>query len=800
MTMLADEPSIERIRGHCALCVSRCGSIALVENGRFVALEPDPSHPTGKALCAKGRAAPELVYHSDRLLYPMKRTRPKGDPDPGWQRISWDEALDLTAARLRKIAEEHGPESVVFSVVSPSTSASADAIVWIERLARAFGSPNKAVSMELCAWGRYGATVYTYGASVPGNYMPDLENASCILFWGYNPNLARLAHAVATTAALKGGARLIVVDPRRTGPANKADIWLRVRPGTDGALALGIAHVMIKRGWYDRAFVRDWTNGPLLVRADNGRLLTERDLSATGSTQRYVVWNEAKGRPLLYDPAFGRYEGDTAELALFGEFPIETVQGRVACRPAFDLMAECCGQYTPERVEAICGISHNQTERSAQMLWEARPVAYYAWSGVEQQTNATQTARAIAQLYALTGSFDAPGGNVLFPSVPTANVGGEELLPAEQRARALGLPERPLGPSRFQHVTSDEIYRAILEQQPYPVRGLVGFGANLLIAHADGWRGREALAALEFYVHADLFMNPTAELADVVLPVASAFECEALKTGFEVSTEAQSLVQLRPRVVGPRGECRSDTEIVFDLALRLGLGDHFWGGDIEAAYRYQLQPSGISLEKLRENPGGIRVPLQTRYRKFAELRDGVPHGFATPTRKVELYSQTLLEHGYSPLPEYEEPRMSPFSRQDLVERFPLILTTAKNTLFCESQHRGLPSLRRRALDPEVELHPAIAAERGIHPGDWVHIETPKGSVRARARLNDTLATNVVCAQHGWWQACPDLGAPGYDPFGSDGANLNLIIGNEVIDPVSGSVPHRAYLCQIRRAD
>ncbi len=245
------------------------------------------------------------------------------------------------------------------------------------------------------------------------------------------------------------------------------------------------------------------------------------------------------------------------------------------------------------------------------MLWEARPVAYYAWSGVEQQTNATHTARAIAQLYALTGSFDAPGGNVLFPSVPVAKVGGEELLPAEQRARTLGLPERPLGPSRFQHVTSDEIDRAILEQQPYLVRGLVGFGANLLIAHADGRRGREALAALHFYVHADLFMNPTAELADVVLPVASAFEGEALRIGFEVSTEAQSLVQLRSRVVAPRGECRSDTEIVFDLASRLGLGDYFWDGDIEAAYRYQLQSSGISFEELRENPGGIH-PGQIR--------------------------------------------------------------------------------------------------------------------------------------------------------------------------------------------
>src|SRR5512137_869204 len=124
--MAADSQTGERIQGYCAMCISRCGSIALVENGRFVALEPDPAHPTGKALCAKGRAAPELVYHPDRLRYPLKRTRPKGDPDPGWQRISWDEALETIATRLKQIAAQQGPESVVFSVVSPSTSASDD--------------------------------------------------------------------------------------------------------------------------------------------------------------------------------------------------------------------------------------------------------------------------------------------------------------------------------------------------------------------------------------------------------------------------------------------------------------------------------------------------------------------------------------------------------------------------------------------------------------------------------------------------------------------------------------------------
>jgi anaerobic selenocysteine-containing dehydrogenase len=630
--------------------------------------------------------------------------------------------------------------------------------------------------------------------------MPDLENAGCILFWGYNPNLARLVHATATVEALKRGARLIVVDPRRTGPAKKADVWLQVRPGTDGALALGIAQVMIARGWYDREFIRDWTNGPLLVRADNGRLLTHRDLSAQGSAQQVVAWSEAMGRPIIYDPATGGYEGENPDPALFGTFTIQTLHGRVVCQPAFELTAELCRRYPPERVEAICGVGRDQIENAARMLWEARPVAYYAWSGVEMQTNATQIARAIAQLYALTGSFDTPGGNVRFAAVPTANATGEELLPAGQRTRALGLTERPLGPSRWQFATSDEIYRGILERQPYGVHGLVGFGANLLLSHADGRRGRQALAALDFYVHTDLFMNPTAELADIVLPVASAFEREALKVGFEVSADAQSLVQLRPRVVEPRGEARSDTEIVFDLANRLGLGAHFWDGDIEAAYRYRLSPSGVSLEALRKQPGGVRVSQQTRYRKFAEREDGILRGFNTPTRKVELYSETMSEHGYPPLPEYAEPLMSPLSRPDLAGRYPLILTCAKHTLFCESQHRALPSLRRQAMDPEIELHPAAAAERGIRSGDWVSVETPEGSIRARARLNDSLEPRVVCGQHGWWQACPDIGAPGYDPFGPGGANFNLIIGNGAIDPISGSVPHRAYLCQIRRAD
>jgi anaerobic selenocysteine-containing dehydrogenase len=290
--------------------------------------------------------------------------------------------------------------------------------------------------------------------------------------------------------------------------------------------------------------------------------------------------------------------------------------------------------------------------------------------------------------------------------------------------------------------------------------------------------------------------TPTAEMADIVLPVASPFETEGLKVGFEVSEAAQSLVQLRRPLVAARGEARSDVRIIFELATRLGLGRHFWDGDIDAGYRHQLHPSGVTLESLRAQPGGVRVPLETRHRKFAEVIDGVARGFNTPSHRIELYSETLLDHGYPPLPEFQEPLMSPRSRPDLARRYPLILTSSKSTWYCESQHRALPSLRRLAPDPEVELHPDTARARGIKAQEWVRIETPEGSVRARARLNADLDPNVVCGQHGWWQACEELGAPGYDPLGPGSANLNLIIRHRPNDPISGSVPLREYICNV----
>ncbi|TQM62293.1 anaerobic selenocysteine-containing dehydrogenase [Humibacillus xanthopallidus] len=776
----------------CPMCVSRCGATATVQDGRLVGLGPDPDHPTGRAVCIKGKSAPQVLEHPDRLLRPLRRTTPKGSASAGWVQISWDEALDTIATRLRTIADESGAEAVVFGSASPSTSAISDSVEWITRLRRAFGSPNYTNSMELCGWGRFLAATYTFGAPVPGAFMPDLDNAGCILFWGYNPSVSRLVHATATVEAVNRGARLVVVDPRRTGLASRADHWLQVRPGTDAALALGLIHVMLENGWYDADFVRRWTNAPLLVRLDSRRLLRADELRDSPGRTGYVAWDEPDARPVTVDPASPADGSSVSRRAVSGTVEVATTDGPVSCRPVFELLRRHCDEMTPESTESVTGVAAQTVVDTARTLWESRPVAYYSWSGLEQHSNTTQMIRAVNVLYALTGCLDSVGGNVLFTPVPTNPVDGADLLGDAQRARTIGVQGRPLGPARFEFVTVEDLCTAALDHEPYRARALVNFGANFVMAHGDSARVRDALSSLDFFVHADLFATPTAELADIVLPVAGPFETEALRVGFEVSQSAQSHVQLRRPAALPRGEARSDLQIVFALAERLGLGEHFWHGDIDAGWRYQLAPSGITLEALRERPRGISLDLPTVHRKYGD------RGFRTPTGLVELWSQPLAEIGEPALPSFTEPALSPRSRPDLAADYPLVLTCAKSLRFCESQHRQVAELRRAAPDPQVELHPDTAQARGIATGDWVRISTPHGAVRARAKLNSSIGPDTVCAQHGWSQGCDELGLASSDPYGQDGVNLNLVLRQTPSDPVSGSSPLRSSLCEVTR--
>ncbi|WP_320775645.1 molybdopterin-dependent oxidoreductase [Streptomyces sp. CRN 30] len=774
-------------QGYCTLCRSRCGAVYTVEGGALTGVRPDPDHPTGAALCAKGRAAPEIVHSPDRLTRPLRRTTPKSDPDPGWEPIGWDEALTEIAGRLGGTKARHGAEAVAFAVTSPSGTPLSDSIDWIERFVRLFGSPNICYSTEICNWHKDWAHAFTFGCALP---TADFAATDLAVLWGHNPAKTWLAQSAALADARTRGARVAVIDPRRSTSARDADHWLRVRPGTDAALALGTARLLLERGAYDEESVRSWTNAPLLVRADTGRFLRAEEVDAASAGGGHVVRDLRSGTWRVYDTRFPAVRPE--DFALDGTYRITTVDGPVDCVPAFRRYRDACAPWTPKRTARTTGVGVAELSAFADALASARSVSYHAWTGVGQHANATQTERAIATLYALTGSFDAPGGNVVWPRQPLAPVTSVGQLAPEQRAKALGLAEHPVGPPAQGWVSGRDLCRAVLDGEPYRVRALVGFGSNLVLSQPDPRRTAEALRALDFYVHLDLFENPTARFADILLPVGSPWEHEAVKAGFEIGLRAQEHVQLRPRMVEPVGESRSDTEVVFDLARRLGLGAEFFDGDVTAGWDHRLAPLGLSVAELRRRPGGHRLPLPHAYRKFARTDEaGHVTGFATPTRRVELYSERLAAYGHSPVPEHTDPRPAADAR------FPLRLTCAKNGYFCHSQHRGLTSLRRRSPDPTVDISARLALARGVREGQWVELSTRSGTVRMRARIDPDLHDDVVVAEYGWWQEAPDLGLPGSDPFDGRGSNYNLLVDDDVRDPVSGSVPMRSGACEVR---
>lgn len=756
----------ELIRGYCALCISRCGCIGTVEDGVLTRVDPDPEHPTGQALCVKARAAPEAVYNQQRILQPLRRTHPKGDANPGWEPISWDDALDLVAERMRAALIDHGPTGLAFGVATPSGTAMSDSFGWVHRLAHACGSPNMVFATENCNWHKDFSPAYTFGTGIG---MPDYANTGCIVLWGFNPATSWLSQATQVKLAQKRGAKLIVIDPRRAGLANSADLWLRPRPGSDGALAMGLINLMLQGGNYDRDFIARWSDAPFLRREDTGQLLIESDITGEPGPNRYVYWDTAVNRPIVCPDRPPNFSADVTP-ALSGHYKIQTVEGAVDCRPVLDILAKRGLAWPVKRVAEVTGIPTVQIEEAARTIVENSPISFFTWTGTCQQSNATTTTQAITSLYTLTGSLDAPGGNVWFAKPPIADISGFEWR--SEVEPTLGLAERPLGPPSRGWCTTRDLFRAITQETPYPVSCLVSFGSNFLLSKPRTALTEEALANLDFFVLSELYETPTARYADLLLPVCTCWEREGLQPGFQVSAEAEAHIQLRPAFVPPQGESRSDTWIVFELAKRLGLEKQFFEGDLKIGLEFVLDGTGLTTEQLRAEPRGITLPLVTKYRKYCE------EGFKTPSGRVEFFSQRLWVSGADPLPDYVKPT------ETCQSTLPLILTTAKWPQYCHSQHRNLPSLRRRMPYPIVEINPDAAAARSIAEGDWVMVKTRLGQMRARAHLDRYLAKETVCSQYGWWQ------------FADGAGHANRLIDGEVYDPLSGSNSLRHCPCEV----
>lgn len=700
----AAEAGLEAIPTCCFSCNSNCEVLAFRDRatGRIVKIEGDPSSPVTKGVaCAKGLAAVDLLYNPGRLKTPLRRVSARGEP-PAWEAISWDAALAEIAARLMEYRERGGARSVAFL---EGTRRGWSRVY--SRLANAFGAPNHgAAGWAQCLWPRLLDCKVTFGAQYSESC--DFRRTRCILVWGSNPAATWPVMAADIMDARERGARLIVVDPRLSETAAKADLWLRPRPGSDTDLALGLLNVIIEEGLYDRDFVERWTVG------------------------------------------------------------FDELRSHVAGR-------------SPEVTERLTGVPAAMVREAARAYAGTRPACLSRCVSVDQTADSVQTCRALSILAAVTGNIDIPGGNVLVSSRGEKSQNSHDFilagrLSAEEQRERRGYDRFPLLCGELSSVPCAHmptLWETILTGKPYPVKAALIFGSNAVVSYTNSKLVERAIDKLEFLVVCDLFMTPTAERADIVLPASSWLERDNVISSFQSSLE-HTLIQQRCASVG---EARSDVDIVCELARRLGLGDLFWE-DSRALYDWLLSPTGLDFGHAAE-----------RRRLSAPLRYGLyqKSGFKTPSAKVELRSSLLAKEGCASLPPGSDIGRAPGAGQaDTIDPdYPFALSTgARSIFFRHTENRRNPWLLAQCPEPLVYLNDKTAASLGIAQGDLVEVRTRTGAARLRARLESGLAPEFVEAMPGW---------------GGE-ANINRALGWERFADGIGTVPMRGLACDIRKVN
>ena len=690
------------------MCHGGCSALVHVNNSKVVKIKGDPEFPLNRGkLCVKGMASIDQLYNPNRLKHPLKRVGQRGEGK--WKQISWDEALDAIVNKIQEIKEEFGVESIAIG-----QGTGRHHYRHVVRFAHALGTPNWCEpGAAQCFHPRINAGGITYGDLPICDYYGDV-NPACLLVWGHNPLVTGPDGETQFKVrdCIKRGTKLIVVDPRETETAKKADIWLQIRPGTDDALALSMIHVITQEGIYDRDFVNEWTVG-------------------------------------------------------------------------FDQSAERVRSCTPEWAEKITWIPADKIKESARLFANTRPASVEWGVAIEHTPNCFQTVRAVALLPGITGNIDIPGGWILGMRVIDDIPILLDNLTDEMKEKRLGADRYKLLSGRnapFPSAHIPTLMKAIRTGKPYPVKAFLNFGNNTLATYANAKQAYETLLRLDFLSVMDLYMTPTAELADIVLPAASWLEVDEV-VGLPFRSYNFALIQQKVIQIG---ECRQDEEVLIDLARRLNLAVGI--ESLEDLYNTQLKKLGITFDELKEK-GFLSVPM--RYRKFEE------RGFNTPSGKVELYSSIMEKYGYDPLPYYQEPPESPLSTPELAQDYPLILTTGGRTpYYFHSEYRQIPSLREKHPAPLVEINPRTADELDIRDGEWVWIQTVRGRIKQRARLAKGIHPRVVHIEHGWW--FPEEPGPEHGIWNS---NANILTNNAPpYDPAMGTYQLRALLCKIYKVD
>ena len=672
----------------CTLCYHSCGCRVSLENGKAVKVRGLESHPLNKGrLCPKGGSALDVIYSPERLKHPLKRVN--GD----FEEISWEQALDEIAEKMISLKQKFGPR--VLGVFSGSIGVeNLEMAGLVQRFKAAFGSPNFFSVESICYRMRIRVRQLTFG-----RYPVEEMDSNLYILWGHNPDQSDFPLKFTLKKNLKRGAKLVVIDPKRIPVAEQADMYLRIRPGTDGALALAMMNVIVNEDLYDHDFVEKYTFG-------------------------------------------------------------------------FDKLVPHVQQYTPQWAEELTWVPAEDIRKLARLFAGTKGASIFQGTcTLDQTANGTQNSRAFAVLQAITGNINVPGGWVTAPFPRFGNVG----LSVE--GEPMGSEEFPLFIEMWGRKSPHGVVTVIPENIPEKLKAFLVVGGNPLISMPDSNAFRQAFRKLDLLVVHDLFMTETAREAHYVLPACSHLEKWGVAYTYNVCHSIPFLM-LRKKCIEPIGESWSEWKFLTELAKRLGMGDQFPWKTEEELVAFELAPSGLSFDYLlNEKPEGDFY-AQKRY----EITEGL---FRVPTGKIEIYSETLAKAGFDPLPTYLEPERSPKrAKKSFLEKYPLILSTgSRNLYYTHSQHRNVSKLRKVFPEPLAEIGPETAARFNISDGDMVVIETNRGQVKMKARVDERVAEGVVLVPHGWGEE----------------ANANLLTDVECREPIMGYPDMKSLQCSIRKA-
>ena len=735
---MAESPALHVRRVTCCGCTQQCGLEVEVEAGRVHAVRGAAEHPFSQGyVCPKATDAPEILYHPRRVTTPMKRVGPRGSAQ--WQAIDWDTALDEIAARIADTTARHGAESLAYAY---GTFRGGDWGIG-ERFLNRHGSPNACGQDKVCYASLTLGETLTYGHGPTVFTWPTPGVTRTIVVWGMRPIASAPLLWRAISRAHRAGARLVVIDPLRTQEARRADQWLAPRPGSDASLAIALLKSLIEQDLHDAAFVA----------------------------------RECVG-----------FEDLRAHLA------------------GFDLRS----------LAADCGIALEDIAALARDI-AVGPTVLNAGNGLCQSGRPVlDTARAIANLIAVSGNLGRAGAHQLAgpPRDLRANgqlLDADHLAPA-QRAKRLGAERFPFIGAGYQDVDdavaaawhghrhsqawiatghTPSLWRAIERGEPYPVKALVVQHHNPLGANPEAATAARALAnpALELLVVQDLFMTPTAALADYLLPASHWLEKPYFSLGIAFVAPVGDFVAANPAAVAPVGEARSDFALWRDLGRRLGQAEA-WPEREEDFYSQCLAPAGLDFATVAA--AGMLAGAAARHPDHAA--DRAPQGYGTPSGRVELASSLLAAWGRSALPE----PLAPCGAEDDRD-YPLVLTTGGRALegFHESAQISA-RFRRRRPHPIARLHPTAAARAGVRDGEWMNLHTPHGTVRQVAELSSDLREDTVIADR-WWYPEGEGAAP--DPFGVLSTNINVCTPGDDLhsDAVLGAWLLRGLPCRVTPA-